>query len=206
MPNNPWKILQLHTNSIHVPFCRLQTPHLPISVPQISIGQSKNCNLCLKDQSVSKILCKLRRLEVHPCFQLCKPQLRSKNVWKIKHMFLIISLVLVYYFQQGGQCGLEVVGKKGMVQLNGRSIISGMKVPLTGGDEVVFGSCGKHAYVSFCHFFHSFMHSFHSLSFSLLLYMYTVFTSRLRRLSYICSLFFLYHLTDFSASFEQQSS
>jgi SpoVK/Ycf46/Vps4 family AAA+-type ATPase len=87
-----------------------QTPHLPIIAPQISIGQSKNCNLCLKDQPVSKILCKLRRLE-------------------------------------GGKCDLEVVGKKGMVQLNGRSISAGMKVPLTGGDEVVFSSCGKHAYI-----------------------------------------------------------
>ncbi|GJN05090.1 hypothetical protein PR202_ga22691 [Eleusine coracana subsp. coracana] len=88
-----------------------QTPHLPISVPQFSIGQSKNCNLCLKDQPVSKMLCKLRRLE------------------------------------QGGQCELEVVGKKGAVHLNGRSISAGMKVPLTGGDEVVFNSCGKHAYI-----------------------------------------------------------
>ncbi|TVT97607.1 hypothetical protein EJB05_57146 [Eragrostis curvula] len=88
-----------------------QTPHLPISAPQFSVGQSKNCNLCLKDQPVSKMLCKLRRLE------------------------------------QGGQCELEVIGKKGMVQLNGRTINPGTKVPLTGGDEVVFSSCGKHAYI-----------------------------------------------------------
>ncbi|AQK46665.1 hypothetical protein ZEAMMB73_Zm00001d026449 [Zea mays] len=33
-----------------------------------------------------------------------------------------------------------------MVQLNGRSISSGTKVPLTGGDEVIFNSCGNHAY------------------------------------------------------------
>ncbi|KAL6653731.1 hypothetical protein ACP70R_008655 [Stipagrostis hirtigluma subsp. patula] len=87
-----------------------QTPHLPISVPQISIGQSKSCNLWLRDQPVSKMLCKLRRLEQ-------------------------------------GQCELEVIGKKGVVQLNGRSISPGTKVPLTGGDEVVFSSCGKHAYI-----------------------------------------------------------
>uniref|UniRef100_A0A3B6JH30 AAA+ ATPase domain-containing protein n=1 Tax=Triticum aestivum TaxID=4565 RepID=A0A3B6JH30_WHEAT len=45
-----------------------QSPHLPISVPQFSVGQSKRCNLLLKDQSVSEILCKLRHVEIfqHP--------------------------------------------------------------------------------------------------------------------------------------------
>ncbi|KAL6907838.1 hypothetical protein ACP4OV_002008 [Aristida adscensionis] len=88
-----------------------QIPHVPISVPQFTVGQNKSCSLWLKDQPVSKMLCKLRRLE------------------------------------QGGQCELEVIGKKGVVQLNGRSITPGTKVPLTGGDEVVFSSCGKHAYI-----------------------------------------------------------
>ncbi|XP_062183092.1 uncharacterized protein LOC133887165 isoform X2 [Phragmites australis] len=88
-----------------------QTPHHPINVPQFSVGSNKSCNLWLKDQPVSKMLCKLWRLE------------------------------------QGGQCELEVIGKKGLVQLNGRSLSSGMKVPLTGGDEVIFSSCGKHAYI-----------------------------------------------------------
>uniref|UniRef100_A0A8R7U546 FHA domain-containing protein n=1 Tax=Triticum urartu TaxID=4572 RepID=A0A8R7U546_TRIUA len=91
-----------------------QSPHLPVSVPQFSVGQSKRCNLLLKDQSVSKILCKLRHVE------------------------------------QGGPCELEVIGDKGVVLLNGRAVNPGMKVPLTGGDEVVFSSCGKHAYVSYC--------------------------------------------------------
>ncbi|KAG0530860.1 hypothetical protein BDA96_05G223600 [Sorghum bicolor] len=88
-----------------------QTPHHPISVAQFSVGQSKSCNLWLKDQPVGKVLCKVRRLE------------------------------------QGGPCELEVLGKKGMVQVNGRSISPGAKVPLTGGDEVIFSSCGKHAYI-----------------------------------------------------------
>ncbi|CAL4978942.1 unnamed protein product [Urochloa decumbens] len=88
-----------------------QTPHHPISAPQFSVGQSKGCNLWLKDMPVSKMLCKLRRLE------------------------------------QGGQCELEVVGKKGVVQLNGRPISPGTKVNLTGGDEVIFSSCRRHAYI-----------------------------------------------------------
>uniref|UniRef100_M8BSC1 Spastin n=1 Tax=Aegilops tauschii TaxID=37682 RepID=M8BSC1_AEGTA len=89
----------------------VKSPHLPISVPQFSVGQSKRCNLLLKDQSVSEILCKLRHVE------------------------------------QGGPCELEVIGDKGVVLLNGRAVNPGMKVPLTGGDEVVFSSCGKHAYI-----------------------------------------------------------
>ncbi|CAO2145006.1 unnamed protein product [Urochloa humidicola] len=88
-----------------------QTPHQPISAPQITVGQSKSCNLWLKDMPVSKMLCKLRRLE------------------------------------QGGQCELEVVGKKGIVQLNGRPLSAGTKVTLTGGDEVIFSSCRRHAYI-----------------------------------------------------------
>jgi hypothetical protein len=64
----------------------------------------------------------------------------------------VFSLALMFNFQQGGPCELEVIGKKGMVQLNGRSVSPGTKVPLTGGDEVIFSSCGKHTYVSFYHF------------------------------------------------------
>ncbi|CAM0874130.1 unnamed protein product [Alopecurus aequalis] len=88
-----------------------QSPHLPITVPQFSVGQSKRCNLLLKDQSVSKILCKLRHIE------------------------------------QGGLCELEVIGDKGVVLLNGRAVNPGVKLPLAGGDELVFTSCGKHAYI-----------------------------------------------------------
>jgi hypothetical protein len=55
--------------------------------------------------------------------------------------FSSILVVLMFYFQQGGQCELEVVGKKGVVQLNVRPINPGTKVSLTGGDEVIFSSC-----------------------------------------------------------------
>uniref|UniRef100_A0A453HUE0 FHA domain-containing protein n=1 Tax=Aegilops tauschii subsp. strangulata TaxID=200361 RepID=A0A453HUE0_AEGTS len=51
------------------------------------------------------------------------------------------------HVEQGGPCELEVIGDKGVVLLNGRAVNPGMKVPLTGGDEVVFSSCGKHAYI-----------------------------------------------------------
>ncbi|KQJ87390.1 hypothetical protein BRADI_4g10700v3 [Brachypodium distachyon] len=89
-----------------------QSPHLHISVPQFSVGQSKRCNLWLKDQPVSKILCKLRHHE-----------------------------------QGAGLCELEVIGEKGVVLLNGKAVTPGIKLPLTAGDELVFSSCGKHAYI-----------------------------------------------------------
>ncbi|XP_051180277.1 uncharacterized protein [Lolium perenne] len=88
-----------------------QSPHISITVPQFCVGHSKRCNLLLKDQSVSKVLCKLMHTE------------------------------------QGGPCELEVTGDKGVVLLNGRAVSPGVKLPLAGGDELVFSSCGKHAYI-----------------------------------------------------------
>jgi SpoVK/Ycf46/Vps4 family AAA+-type ATPase len=49
--------------------------------------------------------------------------------------------------EQGGPCELEVTGDKGVVLLNGRAVSPGVKLPLAGGDELVFSSCGKHAYI-----------------------------------------------------------
>ena len=55
----------------------------------------------------------------------------------------------MFFIQQGGLCELEVVGDQGVVLLNGRAINPGAKLHLAGGDELVFTSCGKHAYVSY---------------------------------------------------------
>uniref|UniRef100_A0A8R7TGZ2 Uncharacterized protein n=1 Tax=Triticum urartu TaxID=4572 RepID=A0A8R7TGZ2_TRIUA len=55
-------ILLLHNKDIKYLFMN-QSPHLPICVPQFSIGQNKRRNLSLKDQLVRKILCKLRHVE-----------------------------------------------------------------------------------------------------------------------------------------------
>ncbi|KAL2238974.1 UNVERIFIED_CONTAM: ATPase family AAA domain-containing protein 1 [Sesamum indicum] len=41
---------------------------------------------------------------------------------------------------------LEITGKKGAVQVNGKIYSKDSTVPLNGGDEVVFSSTGKHAY------------------------------------------------------------
>ncbi|XP_066357699.1 uncharacterized protein [Miscanthus floridulus] len=88
-----------------------QTPHVPIFGNQISVGNDKNSDIWLDDQTVSQELCILRRLE------------------------------------QGGSCELQVTGKNGEVAINKRKTGRDSKVPLIGGDEVVFGQCGKHAYI-----------------------------------------------------------
>lgn len=53
--------------------------------------------------------------------------------------------------QQGGSSValLEITGGKGVVQVNGKTFRRTTKMILNGGDEVIFGASGKHAYVSF---------------------------------------------------------
>ncbi|KAF7818214.1 ATPase family AAA domain-containing protein 1 [Senna tora] len=89
-----------------------QNPHLSMC-GLFTVGQGRHCDLCLKDPSVSNVLCKLRRIE------------RGGS-----------SLAL-----------LEVIGGKGAVQVNGRNHQKNSHVILSGGDEVVFSSSGKHAYI-----------------------------------------------------------
>lgn len=52
---------------------------------------------------------------------------------------------------QGGESVtlLEIIGKNGAVQVNGKVYGKDSTIPLRGGDEVVFSSSNKHAYVSF---------------------------------------------------------
>ncbi|XP_072966578.1 uncharacterized protein [Typha angustifolia] len=61
----------------------------------------------------------------------------SKTLCKLRHI------------ERGGASValLEIVGKKGLVQVNGKIIDRSSKVILKGGDEVVFSSSGKHAYI-----------------------------------------------------------
>jgi len=53
--------------------------------------------------------------------------------------------------QRGGSSValLEITGGKGSILVNGRTHRKNTRLILSGGDEVVFGSSGKHAYVSF---------------------------------------------------------
>ncbi|KAL6622385.1 hypothetical protein ACP70R_032264 [Stipagrostis hirtigluma subsp. patula] len=48
------------------------------------------------------------------------------------------TLCILRHLKQGGPCELEVTGKNGRVEVNGNKITTGTKIPLIGGDEVVF--------------------------------------------------------------------
>ncbi|XP_020267111.1 uncharacterized protein LOC109842675 isoform X2 [Asparagus officinalis] len=89
-----------------------ENPHLPIRGPQFTVGCSRNCDLRLKDPTISTILCKLKLEE-----------------------------------QAGtSTASLEILGK-GVVQVNGKIMERNSHINLTAGDEVVFSSSGKHAYI-----------------------------------------------------------
>ncbi|PSS14671.1 Spastin like [Actinidia chinensis var. chinensis] len=92
-----------------------QNPHLIMSGPIFTVGQGRQCNLWLRDPSISKSLCNLRPTES----------------------------------QRGGSPGtlLEIIGGKGAVQVNGKAYPKNSTIPLHGGDEVVFSSSGRHAYI-----------------------------------------------------------
>ncbi|KAF3330268.1 Spastin [Carex littledalei] len=61
----------------------------------------------------------------------------SKTLCKLKHKERSGALIAV----------LEVVGRKSKVQVNGKSVSSNRHVVLNGGDELVFGTSGGHAYI-----------------------------------------------------------
>lgn len=57
----------------------------------------------------------------------------------------------LYPNSQGGESVtlLEIIGKNGAVHVNGKAYFRDSTIPLNGGDEVVFSSSNKHAYVSY---------------------------------------------------------
>ncbi|KAI3472910.1 hypothetical protein Pfo_030978 [Paulownia fortunei] len=91
-----------------------QDPHVVMHCPTFTVGQGRQCDLCVGDPTVSKSLCNLKHME-----------------------------------SQGGESVtlLEITGKKGAVQVNGKIYSKDSTIPLNGGDEVVFSSSGKHAYI-----------------------------------------------------------
>ncbi|GFQ05709.1 ATPase family aaa domain-containing protein 1 [Phtheirospermum japonicum] len=82
--------------------------------PTFTVGQGRQCDLCVSDPRVGKSLCNLKHME-----------------------------------SEGGESVtlLEITGKKGVVQVNGKNYSKDNIISLNGGDEVVFSSSGKHAYI-----------------------------------------------------------
>ncbi|KAF3436432.1 hypothetical protein FNV43_RR23524 [Rhamnella rubrinervis] len=90
-----------------------ENPHLSICDTPCTVGQDSQCNLEIRDSSISSPLCKLMH---------------------IKSGGSSVAL-------------LEITGEKGLVQVNGKTLEKDSRVILSGGDEVVFTSSGKHAYI-----------------------------------------------------------
>ncbi|CAI9297175.1 unnamed protein product [Lactuca saligna] len=92
-----------------------QIPHIVMNRSLFTVGQGRQCDLCIGDPSISKSLCSLRHIESE----------RGGS-----------SITL-----------LEITGDKGAVKVNGKIYPKKSTVPLKAGDEVIFSSSGRHAYI-----------------------------------------------------------
>ncbi|KAL7590367.1 hypothetical protein Lser_V15G37660 [Lactuca serriola] len=90
-------------------------PHIVMDRSLFTVGQGRQCDLCIGDPSISKSLCSLRHIESE----------RGGS-----------SITL-----------LEITGDKGAVKVNGKIYPKKSTVPLKAGDEVIFSSSGRHAYI-----------------------------------------------------------
>lgn len=86
----------------------------------------------------------------NPHLPICGPQFtvghsRSCNL-RLKDPSVSTVLCKLKLEEQGG-ASLEILGSKGVVQVNGKIVEKNSNVILTAGDEVVFSSSGKHAYI-----------------------------------------------------------
>ncbi|KAK7270209.1 hypothetical protein RIF29_23193 [Crotalaria pallida] len=73
---------------------------------------------------------------------------RQCNLW-LKDPSVGNILCKLSHIESGGSSValLEITGGKGAVQVNGKTHRKNVRLILSGGDEVVFGSSGKHAYI-----------------------------------------------------------
>ncbi|KAH6766382.1 AAA-type ATPase family protein [Perilla frutescens var. hirtella] len=117
-PVNRGKKRQLKTNA-GVAWGKLisqcpPNPHVVLHRPTFTVGQGRQCDLWVRDTTISKSLCKLKHME-----------------------------------SEGGEALtlLEITGKKGAVQVNGKHYYKDTTIPLNAGDEVVFSLSDKRSYV-----------------------------------------------------------
>ncbi|KAH1227252.1 ATPase family AAA domain-containing protein 1 [Glycine max] len=73
---------------------------------------------------------------------------RNCNLW-LKDPTVGNVLCKLSHIERGGSSValLEITGGKGSIQVNGKTYRKNARLILSGGDEVVFGSSGKHAYI-----------------------------------------------------------
>lgn len=132
-----------------------QNPHVVLHRPTFTVGQGRQCDLWVRDPTISKSLCKLKRMESEvSCLLLAGVNFS----WEVKsHMVLtntlesmFICLLVPCLIQEGESLTLlEITGKKGAVQVNGKNYYKDTTIPINAGDEVVFSSSDKRSYVSF---------------------------------------------------------
>ncbi|XP_061347252.1 uncharacterized protein LOC133292819 [Gastrolobium bilobum] len=95
----------------------------------------------------------LSQCSQNPHLPICDPiftvgQGRQCNLW-LKDPTVGNVLCKLSHIERGGSSValLEITGVKGAVQVNGKTYRKKARQILSGGDEVVFGSSGKHAYI-----------------------------------------------------------
>ncbi|KAK7392329.1 hypothetical protein VNO78_20763 [Psophocarpus tetragonolobus] len=73
---------------------------------------------------------------------------RNCNLWLKDHTVGHVLCKLSHIERGGSSVALlEITGGKGSIQVNGQTYRKNARLILSGGDEVVFGSSGKHAYI-----------------------------------------------------------
>lgn len=70
-----------------------QNPHVVMQNPTISVGQGRQCDLCLGDPTVSRLLCNLKHLQSEVCRNspLVNLGLRVSNIMLLTDFFACLS-------------------------------------------------------------------------------------------------------------------
>ncbi|KAF1887808.1 hypothetical protein Lal_00023816 [Lupinus albus] len=141
------------------PWCRLlsqsaQNPNVAICTQNFTIGSCKNCNLPLKDQTISGNLCKIKHTQL--VLQFYSVFFNYRKLWEnAAHTAAIAKppknmLIVISGNDQGkgsDVASLESTGSKGSVLVNGMLVKKNTSCVLNSGDEVVFGLLGNHSYI-----------------------------------------------------------
>ncbi|CAG7894105.1 unnamed protein product [Brassica rapa] len=114
-----------------------QNPHRIMRGPVFTVGRL-GCNLSIKDHSMPSTLCELKQAKVKDIF--------LPFFWLKEQRTFAYYIILV---QHGAPsvASLEITGNGFLVQVNGNCYQKSSCVHLRGGDEVIFGVSGRHAYI-----------------------------------------------------------
>ncbi|WVZ90636.1 hypothetical protein U9M48_036921 [Paspalum notatum var. saurae] len=124
------------------PWAKMLSQHWEATIRLVLLGASRRFFICISGTLVARAVTPHVTLTDNEisigrgdnCHIYLDDQAVSRNLCMLRHL------------EQRRPCELEVTGKNGRVVVNGVDILRGDKVPLNGGDEVVFGRSGQHAY------------------------------------------------------------